>query len=78
MAKYWKELFSKAERAVYKSYLRPAILYGSESWCLNESKMGILLRPERSMVRAMCGVQFNDRKRAKDLILILLLNETMD
>ena len=28
--------------AVYKSYVRPAMLYGSEAWCLKESEMGIL------------------------------------
>ena len=39
--------------AVYRSYVRPAILYGSEAWCLKESEMGILQRTERSMVRAM-------------------------
>ena len=42
--------------AVYKSYERPAILYGSEAWCLKESEMGILHRTKISMVRAMCGV----------------------
>ena len=25
----------------YKSYVRPAILYGSEAWCLKESEIGI-------------------------------------
>ena len=28
--------------AVYKSYVRPVILYGSEVWCLNDSEMGFL------------------------------------
>ena len=28
--------------AVYKSYVRPAILYGSKAWCLKESEVGIL------------------------------------
>ena len=40
--------------AVYTSYATPAILYGSEEWCLRESEMGILRRTERSMERAMC------------------------
>ena len=31
---------------------------------------------ERSMVTAMRGVQFNDRKRAKDLMLTIVLKET--
>ena len=30
------------------------------------------------MVRAMCGAQLKDRKRAKDLMLMLGLNETAD
>ena len=34
-------------------------VYGSEAWCLKESEKGILRRTERSMVRAMCGVQQN-------------------
>ena len=52
--------------AVYKSYVRPAILHVSEAWCLKENEMRILRRTERSMVRAMCGVQLKDRKRSMD------------
>ena len=33
---------------------------------------------ERSMVRAMCGVQLKDRKRSTDMMFILCLKETMD
>ena len=32
----------KLNWGVYKSYIRPAILYGSEVWCLKESEMAIL------------------------------------
>ena len=64
--------------AVYKSYVRPAILYGSEAWCLTESEMKILRWAERSTVRAMCGVQLKDRKRSMDLMLMLGLNEAID
>ena len=49
--------------SVYESYVRPAILYGSEAWCLRESEIGILRRTERSTVRAICGVQLKDRKK---------------
>ena len=52
----------KLKRIVYKSYVRPAILYGSEAWYLKEREMGILQRMESVMVRAMCGVQLKDRK----------------
>ena len=33
--------------------------------------MEILRRTERSMVRAMCGVQLKDRKRSTDLMFML-------
>ena len=32
----------------------------------------------RSMVIAMCGVHLKDRKRVRDLMLLLGLNESMD
>ena len=55
------------------------MLYRSEAWwCLKEGDMGILQRTERSMVRAMCGVQLKDRKRSTDLMSMLGLNETID
>ena len=63
---------------IYRSYVRQVILHGSEAWCLKESEIGILRRTERSMVRAMCGVQFKDRKRFTDLMFMLGLNETID
>ena len=33
--------------AVYESYVGPAILHGSEAWCLNESVMGIFTMDRR-------------------------------
>ena len=59
---------------VYKSYVKPTMLYGSEAWCLIEREMGILRRIEGSIVRTMCGVQLKDIKRSNDLM--LGLNET--
>ena len=52
----------KLKGIVYMSFVRPAILYGCEAWRLKESEMGILRRTDRSMVRAMCGVQLRDRR----------------
>ena len=46
----WQEISSKAERAVYKSYVSLAMLYRSEAWFLRESELGIVQRTERSMV----------------------------
>ena len=60
------------------SYVRLTILYGSKAWCLKESEMGIMRRTERSMVRAMCGVQLKNRKISTDLMFMLGLNEAID
>ena len=40
---------------VYRSYVRLAMLYGRETWCLRESEMGIL-RTERAMVHGEVNV----------------------
>ena len=67
---YCRRLPPKLKGAIYKSYIRPAIQHGCEAWCLKESEMGILLRTERSMVRAMCGVQLKGRKSSTELMFI--------
>ena len=36
---YGSRLPLRLKGAVYKSYVRPAILYGSEAWCLKDSEM---------------------------------------
>ena len=75
---YGKNLLHKLNGTVYKSYLWPAMLYGSEAWCLIESEIGVLQNAERSMVRAMCGVQLKDRNWSKDLTSMFCFSETMD
>ena len=64
--------------AVYRSYVRAAMLYGSEAWYLKESDMGILQRAERTIVRAMCGVLLKDIYRSTGLMFMLSLNEGID
>ena len=71
----WK-FHLKLMLVLYVGYGRPAILYGSEAWCLQESQIGILQMTEGSIVRAICGVQLNDSKRYRDLMLFLGLNKT--
>ena len=50
-----KRFLLKLKGMVYRSCVRPAMLYGSETWCLRENEMAILRRTERAMVRVMCG-----------------------
>ena len=75
---YGRRFPLRLKGAVYKSYVWPAILYGSEVWCLRESEMVILQRTERSLVRAVYGVQLKDRETSTNLMVMLGLNETVD
>ena len=68
----------KMKGMVYRSCVRSAMLYGSETWCLRENEMIISRRTERAAVRSMCGVKLEDRKNAEDLMKMLGLKETLD
>ena len=63
---------------VYKSYVRSAMLYERDMWCLRENEVAILRRAERSMVRAMCSVKLVDKRNTEELINILELKEAAD
>ena len=63
---------------VYRSCVRSAMLYESETWCLRETKTAILRRTERVMVRSMSGVKLVGRKKVEDLMEMLGLKETLD
>ena len=70
-----KDSFLQMKGKVYKSYVRSAMLYGSETWCLRENEVDILRRAEKSMVRAMCGVKLVDKRNTEEPIDML---ETME
>ena len=63
---------------VYKSFVRSAMLYGSEAWCLIEKETAILRRTERAMIRAMCDVKLLDRKNSEELMDMLGIKESLD
>ena len=64
-------------RIVFKNYVRPTFLIRSESWCSKISETRILQTTEKSIMRAICGAQLKDRKRAKDLMVLLHLSKFM-
>ena len=68
-----KRFSLKLKGMVYKSCVRSAMLYESETLCLRENEMAIF---ERAMVRAICGVKLMEKKRTKDLMEMLGLKET--
>ena len=63
-----KRFLLKVKGMVYRSCVRVAMLYGSETWCLRENEIAILRRTERAMVRAMCGAKLMEKKRTEDLM----------
>ena len=63
---------------VYRSCVRSAMLYGSETRCLRESEMAILRRTKRAMVRSICGVKLVNRKNTEELMEVLGLKKTLD
>ena len=72
-----KRLLLKIKARVYQSFVRSAMLYGSESWCQRE-KIGVLRRTERAMMRAMCGAKLADRKNTEEIVDMLRLNQIID
>ena len=58
----------KFKGMVYKSCVRPAMLYGSEAWCLQEKEMSILRRTEKAMIQAMCCVKLLDQRNSDELM----------
>ena len=70
-----RRFFLRMKGKVYRSGVRSAMLYGSETWRLRESAMAILRRTERVMVRSMCGVKLVDRKNMEELMEMLGLKE---
>ena len=72
-----KRFSLKVKGMVYRSCVRVAMLYGSETWCLRENKIAVLRRTERTMVRAKCGAKLMERKKTEELMEMLGLKETV-
>ena len=64
-------------RIGWVKFVRLAILYGSETWCLRENEMANLRKTERAMVRAMCGAKLMEKRRTEDVLEMLGLKETV-
>ena len=68
-----KRFLLNAKGMVYRTCVRVAMLYGSETWCLRENEIAILRRTDR----AMCGAKLMEKKRTEDLMEMLGLKETV-
>ena len=68
----------KMKSKVYRCCVRLAILYGSETWCLNGNEKAILRRTKRAMVRTTCNHKVLNRKTTEKQMDKLGLKETID
>ena len=62
------ERFSlKLKGKVYATCVRSCLMHGSETWPMKVEHGLKLNRTEMSMIRWMCGVKLNDRKKSEEL-----------
>ena len=73
-----KKLSLKIKGEIYRSCVRSAMLYWSETRCLKKNEIAILKRFEKAMIRAMCGVKLTENKSSEELMELLGLEETLD
>ena len=52
---------------IYRTVIRPTMIYGAESWALRKQDEQLLHRTEMKMLRRICGVTLLD-KRSNDMI----------
>ena len=57
----------KLKGKIYKTCVRSAMTYGSETWPMKVEDMNRLVRAERMMMRRMCGVTLRDRVNTDSL-----------
>ena len=75
---YGRKFSVKMKERIYQSYVRSAMLYGSETWCLRENEMAILRKTEKAMMRAMCKVKVIEKRTNQELMSLLNLKDTLD
>ena len=52
---------------IYKTMIRPVMMYGAETWTLTRKEEGLLERAEMRMLRWILGVSLRDKKRNEDI-----------
>ena len=65
---------------VYRTEIRPAILYGSECWPVKRTQVQRLMVAEMRMIRWICGYSIRDRIRnkvIKDLVKVAPIEDKM-
>ena len=72
----WKELSGvvcdkrmpiRLKGKVYKTMIRPVLMYGSETWALRRKEEQLIQRTEMRMLRWITGVTLKDKIRSEDI-----------
>ena len=58
-----KKMPVRIKGKVYKTMIRPVLIYGAETWALKRREEEMLERTEMRMLRWILGVSLKDRKR---------------
>ena len=70
-----KHLSFKTRGQVFVTYVRSAMLHGSETWAPKAEELQRLRRNDRSMIRWICGVRPEHELSSADLLLKLGIKE---
>ena len=62
-----KRMPLKLKMKVYKSVVRPVLLYGAEIWALRKKEEGVLDKTEMRMVRWIVGISLMERRKSQDI-----------
>ena len=62
-----KKMPLKLRMKIYKTVVRPVLLYGAETWSLRKKEEGLLERTEMRMVRWIAGISLQERRESQDI-----------
>jgi len=57
----------KLKGKIYATCVRSCLVHGSETWPMKVEHELKMNRTEMSMIRRMCGVKLNERKKSEEL-----------
>jgi len=60
-----KEFSLKLKGMVYATCVRSCLIHGSETWPMKVEHELKLNRPEMTMIRRICGINLNERKKSE-------------
>ena len=63
---------------IYQSWVKLAMLCETEIWCLRNNEAAILRITKKATMRAMCGVKLIEKRRSRELMILLDLKDTLD